>query len=517
MTRQRLALSAAFVFLGALYLLASYRDLGRGPHLDEVEHLHTAARMAQGDRIYIDFAQHHPPLFHGLLMPLVGDVSTVETMRGYVTRARLLVAALAAVAIAAAALVVWRVAGNPWTVVVFVGLVFAAREIWRNGLGDVRPDTAALALWWVGAALVLCTTGRDRLSSMFGGLGVGLVFAAALMMPRWPLMSLVIGIVLLVRIGGDRRALVIASAAALLPIAAALGAISFLGGLRRTYFFAIELSQAMFAPVPTMAAAALEPAFSRCPPLLHPINVLLGAGIVAAAWFRVRSAFAERSLAPILLLLPIASLCEIRFFYPYPAIDRRYYLNWVLAAAALLALMPQAAAALLHATSASLRKLAVPFAAVCVVLVLAAATGVVGPPPPRLAIYWRRTAWMLERMGPGDTVWLGHHRPIGAADASYYSLLGDVLETALRIRETENGRRFLPPIADADLPPCRLERGLEPNLRFLCEPGDKFPSSQACFERLVQRRAIEPIPFPFPQRGVVDRTPFENVWMVPRS
>ena len=502
--RRRILLSAAFALLAGLYLFATYRDLARGPHVDEIEHLHTAARMARGDRIYVDFAQHHPPLFHTLLMPLVHHGSSLEAMRGYVTRARLLVAAVVGLAIAFAGLVVWRVAGNGWAVVVFVSLVFAAGAIWRNGVGDIRPDTTAAALWWAGAALILWRSveRRDRMSSMLRGVGVGLIFVAALMMPRWPLMSLVMGVVALIRIGRDWRAIGIASAAALTIAAAGVGAIALFADLRTTYFFTIELSQAMFSALPS-AHGGPEPGFLRCPPLVRPLNMLLAGGVTAAAWLRVRHTFAAPSLVPVLFAVVLASLCEIAFFYPYPTIDYRYYVNWLLAASVLLALLPQAAAALLAATSERLRKWAAPITVFCIIFVLAAAFDVVGPRRPSLATYWRSTGWMLERMRPGDTVWLGHRRPIGVADASYYALLGDLLETALRIRDTEKGRRFLPPIADTDLPPCRLERGLDHHLRFLTDPGKPFPASKACFDRLVQR-------------GGVVRTPFRDVWMVPR-
>ena len=499
MTRGRIAVSAAFAFLIVLYLFSTYRDLGRGPHIDEVEALHTATRMARGDRIYVDFAQHHPPLFYPLLMPLVHDEMSVEAIRGYVMRARVLVALITAVAIAMAALLVWRVAGNPWAVVVFVSLVFAAGGIWRAGLGDVRPDTTAAALWWAGAVLILWTDKRDRLSSVLRGVGVGLIFVAGLVIPRWPLMSLVMGIVALVRIGRDWRALLVASAAAVVTAGAGLGAVALVSDLHATYFFTVDVTRGMFEPY----FAGLGTVFSRCPPLVKPLNMLLAGTVIVVAWLRHRDAFGRADLVPVLLAVNLASLIEIRFFYPYPTVDYRYYVGWVLAASALLALLPQAGAALLSVTSESLRKLARPFAVACIVLALAAATDVVGPRRPQPETYWQSTAWILARMGPGDTAWLGDRRPVGVTDASYYALLGDLLETSLRLQTTERGRRFLPAIGDADLPPCRVERGLDRNLRFTCEPGRRFPASQACFDRLRRR-------------GVFVRTPYAGIWRVVR-
>ena len=490
---RRVVVPAALIFLAAVHLFATWRDLGRGPHNDEVEHLHTAARMARGDRIYVDFSQHHPPLLYGLLMPLVHHGDGVEAMRGYVTRARLLIAALTALAIAAAAYFVWRVSGSAWPAVILVGLVLGAGGIWRNGLGDIRPDSPAAALWWMGTVLALLHR-RPALR----GLGIGLVFAALLMNPKWPLMSLVVGIALLVEIGRDRRALLVATAAAVLTTAAALGAMALLADLRVTYFHAVELTRMMVEPLAAQPAPASVPLFYGCPPFLRPLPMLLATALVGAAWVRVRNVFAVPRLVPVLFAVLVASLLEIRFFYPYPFVDYRYYTNWVLAAAAMLALAPHAAAGLLGRKAARL------ILAASVVLALVGALDVIPLPRPQPDTYWRATAWMLARMRPGETVWLHTRRhPIGIPDASYYGIPDD-FTTSLRVRETPEGRRFLPDIGDADLPPCRIEQGLARDVRFLSEPIRRLPRSWECFQRLAAR-------------GAVVRTPFVEVWMVPRS
>ncbi len=491
MTPRRIAVTAAFALLAGIYLFSTWRDLQRGPHLDEVEHLHTAARMARGDRIYVDFAQHHPPLFYGLLMPLVHEGDSIEAMRGYVNRARLLTAVASAAAIVAAALLVWRAAGDPWTVVIFVGIVFAAGGVWRNGLGDIRPDAAALALLWIGAALVLLTR-----KAALRGVGVGLVFVAGLIVPKWPLMSVAIAVLLLVEIGRDWRALLIASGTALVTAAAGLGATALLSDLRLAFFHAVELTWMMVVPE-AERTFELFPSFFACPLLLRPWPILLAA-LLIAAWRP------PRRLVLYLFVLTAAAFCEIRFFYPYPAVEHRFYANWVLAASPILALAPRSAAALLEATRPSLRRVGAAIVAVSLVLALLASTDVIAPPRPQPDSYWRSTAWLLARMRPGDTVWLERPKhPIGIPDAAYsWYGMRDVIVTSLRARETPEGRRFLPPISDAGLPPCRIEQGLAPNVRFLSEPIPHLPRSRECFRRLVQRRAVV-------------RTPFLDVWMVP--
>lgn len=500
MTLRRYAVAASFAFLAAVYLFATYRDLGRGPAIDEVEHLHTAVRMARGDRIYTDFAQHHPPLFHGLLIPLVHDGNTIEAMRGYVTRARWLVAVITAAAVIAVGLLVFRATGNAAATVIFAGVVFAAGGVWRNGLGDIRPDALAIMLWWVGAALALLPGPAAR-----RGIGIGLVFVAALVIPKWPLMSLVVGIAFVIDIGRNPRALAKAAFAALVTAAAGLGATALLADLRPAYFHVIEFTQWMLGPLGP--SSEHRPAtFFACPLLLRPVPIGLAALLIVAAWLRARHAFASPRLVAVLFAIAAASLCEIRFLYRYPVVEHRYYANWVLAASAILALAIHSAAALLTATGESLRKLATAITTAAVVLALLASLDIVAPQRPQPDLYWRWTAWMLGRMRPGDTVWLDRPlHPIGIPDATYHWLgIGDVIPLAIRLKDTPEGRRFLPAIGDADLPPCRVERGLDRHLRFLSEPAEAIPESRACFERLITR-------------GVIKRTPLPDVFEVIRS
>ena len=500
MTLRRAAVAATLLFLALVYVVAFLRDLTRGPRRDEVEHLHTATRMARGDRIYVDFAQHHPPLFHALLMPLVEEGRSVKAMQVYVTRARCLIAVITAIAIAAAALVMWRASGNPWTVVIFIALVFAADGVWRDGLGDIRPDAAALALWWIGAALVLLTE-RPALR----GLGVGLVFVACLVIPKWPLMSLAIGIVLLIEIGRDVRSLLIATAVAALTAAAGLGATALLSDLRWVYFHVIEVTANLLGP--QIPKSTDRVGFYAAPPLLRPLQLLLATVLVGLAWFRARTAFASPRLVAVLFVLAAASLCEIRFLYRYPMVEHRYYAAWVFAASPILALVPQSAAALLVRINESLRKPATAVMAGGVILALAATHNFPQASFLQPDRYWLWSAWMLARMEPGDTVWLERDiHPIGAADASYHWFgIPNIVPLALKASQTSHGRRFLPPMEEADLPPCRVERGLDRHLRFLSEPDEEgLPEARACFDRLVQR-------------GVVVRTPMSDVFIVPRS
>ena len=80
----------------------------------------------------------------------------------------------------------------------------------------------------------------------------------------------------------------------------------------------------------------------------------------------------------------------------------------------------------------------------------------------------------------------------GAPDASYYWFgFSDVVPAALEFAKTPRGRTILPPIREEDLPPCRLERGLDSHLRLI--GGDSLaslPIVKACVQRLVSRGVL---------------------------
>jgi hypothetical protein len=56
----RLTAGVALALLIALHFWTVWTLVGRAPFLDEVEALQAGIRMARGERIYRDFAEHHP-------------------------------------------------------------------------------------------------------------------------------------------------------------------------------------------------------------------------------------------------------------------------------------------------------------------------------------------------------------------------------------------------------------------------------------------------------------------------
>jgi hypothetical protein len=494
---RRITIAAAFLFLASIYIFSEWRDLQRAPHVDEVEHLHSAILIARGERPFIDFQEHHPPLFWGMLQPFITATEGTEEMHAFVNRARVFSWAITGLAVVATAFIVWRASANAWTVVTFIGFLFVSGGVWWNGMGDVRPDSAALGIWWLGAALVLLA----RRPSLRGA-GLGLAFIASLIKPQWPISSVVLGVVFLIDVLRERRAFFIASTTAVLTSLVGIGATALLANPRVVYFHVVTMTAQMIKEAGPAAKAFFPPLFG-CPPLMRPLTIYLAVALVVLALWRARSTFGAPRLVITLLVLSTASLAEIYFVYPYPAVDFRFYSFWCVIAAAILALLPQSAVALLPASAHRLRK-AIPAIAVAMALLLS--IEIIPAPRMQPQTYWRYAAWLEKRMQPGETIWngIGRH-PIDAHDANYYWFgMLEVVPVAMKMAQTDHGRPFLPPITERDLPPCRIERGLDRNVRFIASPLYTLPIAYGCFARLRDS-------------GRLQSTSYEKLWMVGRS
>ena len=102
---------------------------------------------------------------------------------------------------------------------------------------------------------------------------------------------------------------------------------------------------------------------------------------------------------------------------------------------------------------------------------------------------WVARAWVQQHLRPGETVWLTPNvHPIDARDASYYWFaFADLVPASLEHIAKNPGQDLLPKVTPMDLPLCRAERGLEPNLRFVSDPAtfDKMPAVRQCLERMI--------------------------------
>lgn len=114
---------------------------------------------------------------------------------------------------------------------------------------------------------------------------------------------------------------------------------------------------------------------------------------------------------------------------------------------------------------------------------------------------WPRRYALLERLAPGETVWIAPSRhPLVAPDASYfwYSFPDLVPMTLARIAANPSLHEYLPNLAARDIPLCQLARREAPSLRFI-EIGAYVmyvPGACACAQTVLARPDLAPTPIP---------------------
>jgi len=465
----RLTAGAALALLIVLHVGSLAALIARPPFLDEVESLQAGVRMARGERIYRDFAEHHPPfLFAALARLAPGDGA--DSIRHYVVRARIVFAIFGTFAMGAAASIVWHASKSMWAVILFIALLLNDPSLWLRAFADVHAEPVALALWWGGLALILLAD-----SAIARGIGLGLVAHASMWNPKWPLASLVIGIAFLLWERKRRDAII----AALVVIGAGIGLMAMFADLRVMWSNVFGLTRAMVQWSDRLQATGLSVAgppsaqWAWCPEVFWPRFVI-------PATLAVMVALRHR-IVWLLGALVAATLIEIRFLYPYPTPWVQYYILYTMAASAIFALVPQAIAALVPRAKAT--AIAIPAA----IIAMIPAINII---PLRSAgdSYWQSFAYLHRNLEPADRVWIDLARhPIGAHDAHYYWFGFDSLvPVALQYAHQ----------SEQDLPPCRLERGLEPNLKFLSGDYRRLPIVAACFARLRAAGLVVPSPVP---------------------
>ena len=474
--------AAALLAVIVLYGVAVIVQIDRPPSSDEAEFLNGAARIAKGARLYIDFAEHHPPFAFLLLSKLAGPDVRVALIRG-----RIVFGILGAIAVGLMAWLVWRATHRFEAAAVAVALLMSGVNVWSFSFNQIRSEPLALALFLGGAACVFL--GRP----IVRGCGIGLVVLACLILPKWPLEAAVVGAVFVARLVRDDRRRFAAVAAAAVSSGAAVGLLALLVPLDRYVFQVFTLNVAVLEW--TRNDPAFAPSvgpFFQVSRLLYPMVVVPAAVVICG--LALRGAWPERQIAIILVCLAAAALIEVRFLYFYPRNWPHYYAFWSLAAAAVVAISLQLIAELLARQTPRIAPVAraIPFAVVLIAVTVM-----------QTSFFWTRTPhpyWMADKLLRsklgGGTQWLDFRgKPIGAAEASYYTFgFADFLPGSLRAAKTAQGRRYLPPIGEEDLPPCRLEKGLEPRLRLLSYPPYELPVARGCFERLRAAGRVVPLP-----------------------
>jgi len=150
--------AAGAVIILVLHLAAIRVQLYRALLHDEAEHLHAAWLLTEGKQLYRDFNENHSPFLYALLKPIV----RVPDPRQMMAWGRFLAALAGLVAAGAAAFLAWRAASDPAAPVVALACILGAGATWGRAVADIRSEPLTLALFWVGAVLVLMPRRRGR-------------------------------------------------------------------------------------------------------------------------------------------------------------------------------------------------------------------------------------------------------------------------------------------------------------------------------------------------------------------
>lgn len=481
-------IAAAAILL--CHFLAIAGLAARPLHYDENEYLHSSWLMAAGKHIYRDFYEDHAPHL-GLMLQTVlpgGDLEAID-VREWTIRARILCGLLGTIATGAVMLFAWRMTRAPAAPVVAAAMLLASPQIWARGLADIRAEAPTLALFWVGLVLL---TWRDETTigqALRAGLGIGLMFAANIWNPKWPLECVLAGALylwLLWRVRAQPRQLSTAIGSAAFVAILALLPIFVVTTMRDYVFFMFRIRAAVFRDFVTnpfiVAFFERVPVWSSAAPQ-HRWYVVLPAIAIALLSMRIRKPASPR-LAWIAIALCVSSLLEFRFIYPYPYLWAQYLVMIATSASLIYAL--------LAAHSRTVSYVAMTLATIFALARLGpmAVPAIEGGPPPRSA-YWDMQRSLQLRVGKGETVWISPPRhPVAAFDASYYWYnFRESTPSAIRIHERYP--QFLPPVGFHDLPPCKLR------VKFV-EFGDWMPSLTnvcSCAQDAFNAGKLAPTPY----------------------
>jgi len=390
--------------------------------------------------------------------------------------------------------------------VVTAAAILGSGGTWQRGVADIRNDPPTLFLFWLGALLLLWRREANPRGAWRAGTGIGLIVVAALWNPKWPLPSLLFGLIYLVtlrdlwRSPERKRLLVRAVGAPVALVAVALGVILATTTLGDYVFFTFRYNAAFFkwfknASLPTGWFAIPE---RHCPVTFRGRWPALGLGVVAAALIvgPIRRAWSSVDVPRAIIALAMAVLAgiEVRFLYCYPRLWPQHYLMWGFTLAVVYGCVPGAVMAVAAALRRGLGARTV-VALECASAAVALGLFVHSVRPrlqwsPRSDIaYWNGISQLQKELGPRDRVWLQPHlHPIGALDSSYYWFsFDDVVPFSLSDAVGPEASRRLPPMEEKDLPLCKLMRGEDVNVRLVPTEVafDQLPLQRECLRRLL--------------------------------
>lgn len=498
----RAAAALALAVILAMHVAAAVVQVHRLLDHDEGEYLHAGWLMAHGKRIYRDFMEDHPPYLYQLLNLLRPSQPSAAfpllDVPEWTLRGRTLMVIFGTLAAAAAGTIAWRAGRSPIAGLVTFAVILASHETWTRGILEMRADAPTLFLFWLGAMLVVCDDGVPLRS----GMGIALIAASQIWNPKWPLESLVIGIVFL-RNGsraGWRRPRTLA--AALLPTVAVIALMLLVTTSATTlgdyvYYNFLLKSANMHAFRTNLWVLRW---FQGRDAFFYTTDHFRGAwpvvGIVALAALLLATrrgrALLDSGPATIVLLLAITSFLELRFLYTWPRLWSQYLLMW---AFALSVVYGTVAGGIIEAA----RRYFDASAAVVVLLLFVAIPGLrrSAQPDPGNVPRWDLLSYEQRTLRPGDTIWVGATvHPIAAPDTSYfwYSMDDLMPMTMQYVAGHPQARAFLPAVIDRDLPLCAVAGGRDTTTRFLEIGGwiKQMPVLCDCAQRLVASGRIVP-------------------------
>jgi hypothetical protein len=159
-SRTTIALLAALLVFGVLARVAYVRHTL--VIVDEFEHLHAAYLVSRGETPYVDFFEHHPPVFYAVAGALLPARPSFDT----IIHARYVALASQGLAIAIAARWVWLAFGGAEALVAVVMLLGNFFLFARGSLGYL--DTHALPLVLLSAWALTRSEGQARWAAVAG-------------------------------------------------------------------------------------------------------------------------------------------------------------------------------------------------------------------------------------------------------------------------------------------------------------------------------------------------------------
>ena len=473
---ESIVLVVTLLILTAMSSAAVALQIGRPFDHDEAEYLHAAWLMGEGQRIYRDFMEDHPPFLYQVLLALQPDaVESGADVRQWAIRGRIFAAICGTISVLAAGLAVWRTTGSAGAFAITVAALFGADHTWLRGLAELRADAPTLALFLGGLVLLIWEEIPSQRMAWLVGSGIALAIAAEIWNPKWPVEGLCLGVFFLIQFARLVRVRRSYAVGAVLPgvivVIVAYLALTSVTTVRDYLFFNFFLKSQNLGGLETQAwmagyFAALKPTHFAPPRFAGPAALCVFAvGAASLVWQWRRMATGEARRWVLMIALVIAAVIEVRFVYPWPNLWPQFFLML----AYTMAMVYGLAAAGAIRVAARVPKIAL-FGIALLLAVPSLASRMKNEHPKGNSASWAALAALHERLDAGDTVWVSPHRhPIVARDASYfwYSFPDLVSMTLARIDANPALGEYLPKVTARDIPLCQLARGELPSLRFV--------------------------------------------------